>query len=126
MATETINRTLDTTTATAGKGKKSRKARTPKLALDTHDGNLNTKLVAEDALELARMAYKRLTQICNGKKVRNVGTKDIPSLATFPLERMSDARRKYYEDQFADLHKTAFSALEMGRKVSATTSNVPD
>lgn len=124
MTTETINRTSETTNT--GKGKKNRKARTPKLNLDASNGNLNTKLVAEDALELCRMAYKRLTQICNGKKIRNVGTKDNPALVTFPLERMSDARRKYYEDQFADLHKTAFSALEVGRKVSATSSNVPD
>jgi hypothetical protein len=125
MATETINRTLDTT-GTTGKGKKPRKARTPKLALDTHDGNLNTKLVAEDALELARMAYKRLTQICNGKKVRKTGTADSPILTTYPLDRMSDARRKYYEDQFADLHKAAFAALEVGRKVSVAAASVPD
>jgi hypothetical protein len=103
--------------------KKSRKARVPKLNL-TPDANLNTKLVAEDALLVAKIAYKRLMQICNGKKIR--GTKEKGNYKEFPLQAMSDARRKYYEDQFAALHSTAFSALEHGRKMEAVSVNVPD
>jgi hypothetical protein len=113
MTTNKVERTSET---------KARKTKTPKLKLSTTDGNLNTKLVAEDALEVARVAYKRLMQIVNGQKVRGIGDEQVK----YPLGAMSDARRKYYEDQFAALHESAFQALQMGKRVSAAAVNVPD
>lgn len=103
--------------------KVTRKPRTPKIHL-TADGNENTKLVAENAYLLVSQGYRRLMQVCHGKRVR--GSKDKGDYQEFPLEKMSDARRKYYEDKFALLHEMAFSSLEHGRKVETVTEAVPD
>jgi hypothetical protein len=100
-------------------------ARGHKLILKIDDGNWNTYQVAEDALELAKMAYKRLVQIVNGKKVRNVGSKEQPVKQEFPLESMSEERRKFYEDEFAAIHEQAFKVLETGRKNVTIVRNVP-
>jgi hypothetical protein len=108
---------VDRTETVAG-----RKPRKSKINYSETDGNLNSKLLAEDSLELARMAYKRLMRICNGKAVRG---KDSDR-KEFPLSAMSEARRKFYEDEFASLHEQAFAALALGRKVSAVSRNVPE
>lgn len=104
--------------------KTTRKNRVPRIKLSVTDGNANTKAIAENAYLMCEAAYKRLMQICNGKKVR--GSKDKGNYQEFPLETMSDARRKHYEDRFAALHAHAFDSLEHGRKMDAVTVAVPD
>jgi hypothetical protein len=101
---------------------KQRKQRVPSIKL-TDDANKNTMLVAENALQFARLAYKKLMRICNGRMVR--GTKEKGNYQEFPLEPMSDARRKYYEDAFAALHDAAFSALEHRKRAEPVSVNVP-